>query len=450
LLVQSANGSGVPGAWIQAAPEAESDYYSKIILAKTDAAGRADLGFDGSWPDRIVVSHPDFIPQLRKLNRNAEEERVVLKSGLSIHGVLRGEEGRPMPDIIVQASTSDLAERDDLFVSNSLLYESMRPLDSGADAMAFYKNEGRTDAQGRFSIRGLVDSTYHLNLKTTRFVLNRPSSFAAGRSDVNLTARRVSSIRVKCRDASTGGLIENFICFLDVSGGSKRTTIGSGSGGGEWRIGYEFSSRWPKTLEVIARVQARGYDDGRTTTLMDRLAEETVISLQLAPSDRRQITLHLSWANGVPCRDSLSYSAIRVQNRSKKMAVATNLVAPAPETEGVYRIWAQKGTAMIRVRPASVPFASLGAEVEIPAGHGSISASISHPGTVELQVNKPVFVTISGPRHVGVMELKKGKNLFHGLPLGGWEFKIKGLGGRVLLRKVVLNKRRPYALVVFP
>jgi len=159
--------------------------YTAIDRVTTDAAGsfssslltvgrfRFSASLSGYAGDSVLAAYaPGASP---------EPVRLVLTSGLTIEGVVRGPSGEPVPGAEVSALTEHFPPSSEDFITRVLQLTDFQEF---KDEPAVY---AETDAQGRYSIQGLEPNDYRITVAASGFGPGERRYVAAGSTGVDFS-----------------------------------------------------------------------------------------------------------------------------------------------------------------------------------------------------------------------------------------------------------------------
>lgn len=179
------------------------------LRARTDASGRFRSA--GLQPGSVIleIEHPGYtrrwITSLDGVDTLWPERGatldvgdIALDRGLALAGVIVDTQGAPVADAEVVVSARDMLEAFEGFTPRDGLpweFDAARERNDSA--------VGRSDAHGRFALRGLEPGSVALYARAEGYEFGKLAGLAAGGRDVELTLRPAAVIELELLDADT-------------------------------------------------------------------------------------------------------------------------------------------------------------------------------------------------------------------------------------------------------
>ncbi len=330
--------------------------------ATSDARGRYGIDLDRRHPARpgapgvvLAVAEADGYwrgRQLVEIEGPLTSFDFFLGTGWEVAGQVLDARGRPLVDLPLRVATMSAPPH---MVHTSLWWTRHRRL--GTESGNYLEARTRTDASGRFVVRGLeTGRRYGILSEDLAWFLRQNAlvKIEAGveTPPVTLLAVPARAVRGTVSDASTGkplakGLVELMLRTPDGNSVGSYVSVREGRFLAGWKLDEERQGR----VEVTATASASGYKHARMTGSLS--SEEPVLDLDLALEpileEHGTVVLTATGPRGAPLPGFVFLWAQQQEDHRVRLRRRPERVRP-----GVFRFDLPAGTYDAEMRPLHV------------------------------------------------------------------------------------------------
>ncbi len=199
-----------------------------IAESRSDSHGLFKLPVPGKWasmPMNIIAIKPGYLRGSVSGIRwqlGMPKIRIFLTRGMSISGKVQDPTGKPVPGLMVIATT-DLRARSRSLRARKNYSNLINARPNRIDS--FFFSEAKSTQDGSFSIHGLAPGEYILNVAgDAPWVMREHPAVLAGSENLLVIVSRACRFMIAARDHSSGKPVGRFQVFVTVEDGSGEKT----------------------------------------------------------------------------------------------------------------------------------------------------------------------------------------------------------------------------------
>jgi len=362
----------------------------------TDAGGRYDVPLaaehaSGEEPRAVlVVAEADgFLRERREVDLQPGATRVdfVLGAGLAFAGWVVDVTGRPVRDLPVRLVTLGYPPH---MIFGSLYWSEAKRL--ATDEGGYVEARARTDAGGRFEVRGLDTGRYGLISDDLRWFVKQEELVEVTRGRdlpvVRFLALPARAVTGRVTNAATGErLVKGHVEMMLHAPDSDSMGSGAAVLDGRYLAGWSLDDELSGYVEVKVTASADGYKDASASGSLD--PEHPILTLDLSVEpiveEHGEVVLTAVEPRGAPFPGLVDFRARRKDDPRVNL-----LGRPVPEGNGVFRFSLPAGKYDVTVEPFHLlgHYAAGRVEVEV-LPREEVAASVVLGGGATLRVRLP-------------------------------------------------------------